>query len=109
MRICSDRKFRRWKASGNISIVTQRQIEACEESGQVLGCPLFTLGSEICTQDEWLPSLVQEILSGVARYFEDAIREAQASGRVEGRNAVLKARLPWGFLRRDFDPRTDRE
>src|SRR5277367_3312607 len=62
-----------------LDFVTQRQIEAYEESGQVLGCPLFTLGSEICTQDERLRSLVQEIMSGVARYFEDAIREAQAS------------------------------
>ena len=71
--------------------------EAYEESGQVLGCPLFTLGSEICTQDERIRSLVQEILSNVARYFEDAIRDAQASGEVGGRNAALKARLLWGF------------
>jgi TetR/AcrR family transcriptional repressor of nem operon len=80
-----------------LDFVTQRQIQAYEESGQVLGCPLFTLGSEICTQDERIRSLVQEILSNVARYFEDAIRDAQASGEVEGRNAALKARLLWGF------------
>ena len=35
--------------------------------------------------------------SSVACYFEDAIREAQASGEVEGRTAALKARLLWGF------------
>jgi TetR/AcrR family transcriptional repressor of nem operon len=80
-----------------LDFVTQRQIQAYEESGQVLGCPLFTLGSEICTQDERLRLLVQNILSRVARYFEDAIREAQASGEVEGRNAALKARLLWAF------------
>jgi TetR/AcrR family transcriptional regulator, transcriptional repressor for nem operon len=80
-----------------LDFITQRQIQAYEESGQVLGCPLFTLGSEICTQDERIRSLVQEILSSVARYFEDAIRDAQASGEVEGRNAALKARLLWGF------------
>jgi TetR/AcrR family transcriptional repressor of nem operon len=80
-----------------LDFVTQRQIQAYEESGQVLGCPLFTLGSEICTQDERIRSLVQEILSNVARYFEDAIRDAQASGEVGGRNAALKARLLWGF------------
>jgi len=80
-----------------LDFIIQRQIEAYEESGQVLGCPLFTLGSEICTQDERIRSLVQEIMSSVARYFEEAIREAQAAGEVEGRNAVLKARLLWGF------------
>ena len=80
-----------------LDFVTQRQIQAYEESGQVLGCPLFTLGSEICTQDERIRSHVQEILSSIARYFEDAIRDAQASGEVEGSNAALQARLLWGF------------
>jgi TetR/AcrR family transcriptional regulator, transcriptional repressor for nem operon len=80
-----------------LDFVIQRQIQAYEESGQVLGCPLFTLGSEICTQDERIRSLVQEILGSGARYFESAIRDAQASGEVRGRNAALKARLLWAF------------
>jgi len=80
-----------------LDFVAQLQIEAYEESGQVLGCPLFTLGSEICTQDERILMLIQEILSSGPRYFEDAIRDAQASGEAEGSNAALKARLLWGF------------
>jgi len=80
-----------------IDFVVQHQIEVYEETGQIMGCPLFTLGSEICTQDERIRSLVQEIMSTAARYFEDAIREAQASGEVEGTDAVVKARLLWGF------------
>jgi TetR/AcrR family transcriptional repressor of nem operon len=80
-----------------LDFVAQAQIEAYEESGQVLGCPLFTLGSEICTQDERIRSLVQEILGSGARYFEEAIRDAQACGEADGRNAALKARLLWGF------------
>jgi len=80
-----------------IDFVAGRQIQAYEQSGQVLGCPLFTLGSEICTQDERIRSLVQEILATVARYFEDAIREAQQCGDAEGKNAPLKARLVWAF------------
>jgi TetR/AcrR family transcriptional repressor of nem operon len=80
-----------------LDFVAQLQIEAYEESGQVLGCPLFTLGSEICTQDERILTLIQEILSSGPRYFEDAIRDAQASGKAEGNNAALKARLLWGF------------
>jgi TetR/AcrR family transcriptional repressor of nem operon len=80
-----------------LDFVAQLQLQAYEESGQVLGCPLFTLGSEICTQDERILSLIQEILSSGPRYFEDAIREAQASGEAEGTNAALKGRLLWGF------------
>jgi TetR/AcrR family transcriptional repressor of nem operon len=80
-----------------LDFIVQRQIQAYEESGQVLGCPVFTLGSEICTQDERIRSLVLEILSNVAQRFEDAIREAQASGEIEGRNPELQTRLLWGF------------
>ena len=75
----------------------EHQIEAHEEAGQVLGCPLFTLGSEICTQDEQIRLLVQEIMSTVIRYFENAIRDAQATGEVEGKNAALTTRMLWSF------------
>ena len=80
-----------------LDFVVQLQLQAYEKSGQLLGCPLFNLGSEICTQDERILSLIQEILSSGPHYFEDAIREAQASGEVKGTNAALKARLLWGF------------
>jgi TetR/AcrR family transcriptional repressor of nem operon len=80
-----------------IDYVSQRQIRAFEESGHVLGCPLFTLGSEICTQDERIRALVQEIMSHLARCFEDAIGEAQASGEAEGTDPALKARHLWAF------------
>jgi TetR/AcrR family transcriptional repressor of nem operon len=80
-----------------LDFVVQNQIQVYEQTGQVLGCPLFTLGSEICTQDERIRSLIQEVMSSVARYFEGAIREAQASGEIEGRSSELKARLLWAF------------
>jgi TetR/AcrR family transcriptional repressor of nem operon len=80
-----------------LDFVAQLQLQAYEETGQLLGCPLFTLGSEICTQDERITTLIQEILTSGPRYFEEAIREAQATGAVEGTNAALKARLLWAF------------
>jgi TetR/AcrR family transcriptional repressor of nem operon len=75
-----------------VDFVARRQIESYETSGQVLGCPLFTLGSEICTQDEQIRSRIHEILACFGRYVEQAIREAQVAGEVEGKNAELKAR-----------------
>src|ERR1700677_3202853 len=63
-----------------IDFVAQRQLKAYEKSGQVLGCPLFTLGSEICTQDEKIHLLVQSILTAGVAYFESAIRDALACG-----------------------------
>lgn len=80
-----------------LNFVAELQLQAYGESGRMLGCPLFTLGSEICAQDERILTLIQEILSSGPRYFEEAIRQAQASGEVEGTNAALKARLLWAF------------
>jgi TetR/AcrR family transcriptional repressor of nem operon len=77
--------------------VSREQIEAFEENGQVLGCPLFTLGSEICTQDEGLRSLIHDILAYGARYFEETLREAAAAGEIAGSDIALRARLLWAF------------
>jgi len=80
-----------------IDFVVERQLQVYAETGQVLGCPLFTLGSEISTQDERLRSLVQEIMRTGACLFESAIREAQAAGEIDNVSAALKARQLWGF------------
>ena len=75
-----------------LDFVSKRQCQAYESSGQVLGCPLFMLGAEISTQDEKIRSRIHEILKSVTVYFEQAIRDAQALGEVEGHDAALKAR-----------------
>jgi TetR/AcrR family transcriptional repressor of nem operon len=77
--------------------VTEEQIEAYNENGQVLGCPLFTLGSEICTQDERLRLVIQELLTSGAKFFEDCLRDAEVRGEIERKNIELKARLLWAF------------
>jgi len=85
------------RISRYLAFVVERQLQVHQETGQVLGCPLFTLGSEISTQDERLRSLVQEILLTGARLFEAAIREAQLAGEIDKTNVSLKARQLWGF------------
>ncbi|HEX4140306.1 MAG TPA: TetR family transcriptional regulator [Candidatus Methylacidiphilales bacterium] len=85
------------RISRYIDFVVERQLQVYEESGQVLGCPLFTLGSEISTQDERLRSLVQEIMQTGACLFESAIRDAQAAGDIGNADPALKARQLWGF------------
>ena len=75
-----------------MDFIAERQIASYETSGQVLGCPLFGLGSEISNQDEPLRKLIQNILTRGALYFESAIRDAQALGEIQGNNPALKAR-----------------
>ena len=67
--------------------LTERQ----KKCGSVLGCALFSVGSEVSTQDAPLREKVQEILSRKVRYFESAIRDANAQGLIVAPDAKAKA------------------
>ncbi len=76
-----------------LDFIAQRQLEYYDRTGQILGCPVYGLGAEICTQDERIKTLVRSVLQELGRYFEEAIRDAQALGQIEGNQASKKARL----------------
>jgi TetR/AcrR family transcriptional repressor of nem operon len=69
------------------------QVETKQECGCVLGCPLFTLGSEVSTQEQKLRAKVQEMLEQHRKYFESAIRDAHAAGLIDAPDAAGKARM----------------
>jgi len=72
--------------------VHERQAILQKEHGRILGCPCFSLGSEVGTQDETIRAKVQEILQRQIRYFESAIRDAQAEGVIPIGDAAAKAK-----------------
>lgn len=63
------------------------------ELGFVCGCPLFTLGAEIGTQQPKLRAKVDEVLQAHARYLERAIADAAAAGLVHAPDPARKARM----------------
>ena len=64
-----------------------------QKYGFVLGCPLFALGAEVCTQEPTLQRKIQEILAYKLRYLETAIRDALAAGLIEVADPLSKARM----------------
>jgi TetR/AcrR family transcriptional regulator, transcriptional repressor for nem operon len=68
------------------------QSEWKAKCGHVLGCSLFTLGSEVSTQEVQLTKKVQEILDQKRKYLESAIRDAHAAGVIHAPDAAAKAR-----------------
>jgi TetR/AcrR family transcriptional repressor of nem operon len=76
---------------GGLCLEKQEQLKC--ECGFVLGCPLFTLGSEICTQETELRAKVEEILEQHRRYLETAIRDAHAAGLIQAPDAAAKSRV----------------
>lgn len=73
------------------------QTEIQQQYGQILGCPCFSLGSEICTQNETIRTKVQETLCRLVRYLESAIRDAQADGLVTAGDPLVKAKAVYAL------------
>jgi TetR/AcrR family transcriptional repressor of nem operon len=74
-----------------LDFASRRQLSVYEETGQILGCPIYGLGAEISTQDEQLRLLIVDILQHSTAYLEEAIREAQALGQIDSGDAAKKA------------------
>ena len=63
----------------------------------MLGCPIFTLGSEICNREKAVHKKIKEILRHYHRYLETAIRDAHAAGTIRAPDAASKARMLFAF------------
>src|SRR2546425_235488 len=73
------------------------QAEIKAKFGCVLGCPLFSLGAEVSTQENRLQKKVQEILEYKRKYFESAIRDAHAAGLIHAPDAAAKSRTLFAY------------
>ena len=73
--------------------------EIQRKRGLVLGCPLYTVGSEICCSEETaLRDKVHEILDRKLSYFESAIRDAHAQGLIDAPDARSKAKALFALI-----------
>ena len=69
-----------------------KQVELKAAHGKVLGCPLCSVGAEICNQDALICAKIREIMAMFAGYWETAIRDAQREGLIAAGDAAAKAR-----------------
>jgi TetR/AcrR family transcriptional repressor of nem operon len=70
----------------------EEQLAKFKQYGHVLGCPLFTLGNEISTQEQQLRDLVDRILTTHISYLETALRDAAAKGLIQCPDPAFMAR-----------------
>jgi TetR/AcrR family transcriptional regulator, transcriptional repressor for nem operon len=73
------------------------QAEMRNKFGCVLGCPLFSLGAEVSTQEDKLQKKIQQILDQKRKYLESAIRDAHAAGLIDAPDAAQKARVLFAY------------
>lgn len=75
-----------------------RQKQLKRDHGHVPGCRLFTLGAEICQQEEKLRARVQAMLGDYLVYLTSALREAIAAGELESLDPAAKARCIFALV-----------
>jgi TetR/AcrR family transcriptional repressor of nem operon len=73
------------------------QAEIKAKFGCVLGCPMFSLGSEISTQEDQLQKQIQAILEQKRKYLASAIRDAHDAGLISAPDAAAKARTLFAY------------
>jgi TetR/AcrR family transcriptional repressor of nem operon len=73
------------------------QAEIRSKCGCVLGCPLFSLGAEVSTQENRLQKKIQQILEQKRKYLESAIRDAHAAGLIHAPDAVQKSKVLFAY------------
>lgn len=86
-------RFRRLHA---FCLIEQERL--LEARGFVVGCPLFSLGCEVCTQNEPIRRKVEEILGEHFKFIESAIRDAHAQHLIHAPDATAKARILLGYI-----------
>jgi TetR/AcrR family transcriptional repressor of nem operon len=67
------------------------------QHGRVLGCPLFALGSEVCTQENRLRDKIQEIFGLWRKYLESAVTDAHAAGLIQAANPAATAQVIFAY------------
>jgi len=72
--------------------VHDRLAELQKECGSILGCPLLSIGSEVSTQDKVVRDTVDRIFDRKIKYFESAIRDADAQGLISAPDPAAKAK-----------------
>ena len=75
-----------------LDFVADRLAEIQKRCGNILGCPLLSIGSEVSTQDQVVRDTIDRILDRKINYFISAIRDAHAQGLIVAPDPEAKAK-----------------
>jgi len=78
--------------------ILQAQQEKQAAFGKVCGCPFFTIGAEMSTQDEQLRAQSGLMFQRYHRYYASAIRDGMAAGEFRASDPDAKATEALAFV-----------
>jgi len=76
---------------GYLEAAVTMHKQLAEQHGKVLGCPLCSLGNEVCGFEQTVIDTIRDLFVRKRRYYESAIRDALASGVIEPCDPAEKA------------------
>lgn len=83
---------------GYFDFVLKRQAHLQQEFGCVLGCPMCSVGSEVSAKEAGIRDKTIEIMERYVRFFESAVRDADAQGLIVAPDAKSKARALFAYV-----------
>jgi TetR/AcrR family transcriptional regulator, transcriptional repressor for nem operon len=78
--------------------VYTKQKELHHQHGRVLGCPIFTLGSEVCTHEPEIGMKIHQLIGNYTAYFEKTLQEAAQLNNIPPGNAAERSRLLFNYF-----------
>ena len=86
----------RWR--GYFEALVAAQAEQARAKGKVLGCPVCSVGNEVCNNQAVVSAAVREIFARKRRYYESALRDAMAAGVMEPGEPAERATALFGLV-----------
>lgn len=79
------------RLENQIDSLTTKTTKMHASCGRIYGCAFFCLGSEVSGLEPDVLAKVQELMARYRRYFESAVRDAQAEGTVQVKDPARAA------------------
>ena len=76
----------------------ERQERFQRETGQIMGCLYFCMGSEVTGHNNQMTATVGEIVRQICRYFESALRDAAAQGLIQVKDPAAAASSLFAYV-----------
>lgn len=86
------------RLKGYMAGVYEKQKEIEKRVGRVLGCPVCSLGSEVCAQEAKVSAMAKLLFARKRLYIEAAVREAIQNGSLEPGDPAKRTAVLVSFL-----------
>jgi TetR/AcrR family transcriptional regulator, transcriptional repressor for nem operon len=86
------------RLSSYLGEIHGKVVEQKKQHGRVFGCPIFSVASEVSTQEVDVNAVGREILTRKRRYYESTIRDAMAQGVIEPCDPAEQALALFGLI-----------